>query len=191
MAWNPNIPQATDQINVSQGDILANFTALDPIFNGINNFISFPGLGGTPTFSAGNDGLYNINYATTSLNELFVHKQTAAGTANIPMTASILSTVAAPAANATSWTYLPSGILLRWGQGSGTGTVTYTIGAPGPAFNGIITVLVTPVSTTPGDVDIAVRMVSILSNTQFQVYVSKRTTTGAGTGSFNVLIIGY
>ncbi len=53
MAWNPNIPQATDQINVSQGDILHNFQALDPIFNGVTNFAAiFTTLGATPTTGA-------------------------------------------------------------------------------------------------------------------------------------------
>jgi|SRR5665213_1496346 len=36
MVYNPNIPQPSDNLSVSQGDILGNFTALNTLFNGFN-----------------------------------------------------------------------------------------------------------------------------------------------------------
>jgi hypothetical protein len=192
MAWNPNIPNPTDVLSQSQADIKGNFQALDPLFsNGIQDVVDLPVQALAPTLPAGDVGIYNLNYATTAKNELFVHKITNAGTADIPLTASILSTVTAPTAFSSGYTYLPSGILLRWEQGSGTGGVTMTLGGGFPAFNGIITAIVCPVNSSSGDVNFAVRLKTIISTTQLSFYVSSRTSTGAGTGSFNVLIIGY
>lgn len=192
MAWNQSIPQATDALSKSQGDILGNFQALNPIVTaGQVPYLTLPVIGSAPSFGAGTDGLYTLNYATTGINELFVNKQAAAGAAQIPFTASILSTTAAPSTFSSGYTYLPSGILLRWEQASGTGTVTMTLGGGFPAFNKIITAIVCPFSSSAGDQNFAVRLIQIISTTQIQFYVSSRTNTGSATGSFNVLLIGY
>jgi hypothetical protein len=193
MAFNPNIPAPTDKLSQSQQDILANFQAIAPLFDqGTQQYIDLPVQPSAPTFSPGDEGIYNLNYTTTSLNELFVHKQTSAGTADIPMTASILSTVAAPIPGSSGWTYLPSGLLLKWGQASGNGSATFdTTSLPGPAFTGIIHVQLTPASGTAGDANFAVRLVGINNPNQVLVYLSSRTSTGAAPGSYYIFIIGY
>lgn len=191
MAWQPTKPQATDALSQSQADIQGNFLSLDPLFsNGIQSRVSLPVQPGAPTFPAGNEGLYNLNFSLNSKNELFVHKVAGAGTADIPMTASTLSSNAAPATFSSGYTYLPSGIILRWEQGSGSGTVNMNLSG-GPTFTGIITAIVCPYSNTSGDANFAVRLKSIVSTTQLQFYVSSRTSTGSASGTFNVLIIGY
>lgn len=204
MAYQNNIPTGSQRLKDSQQDLLDNFAAIQTLVavnhgtfgaadEGKHKWVAFPLQGSAPSFSAGEEGLYNQLFATTSKNELYVHKQTNAGTADIPYTASILSTVTAPAAGSAGWTYLPSGIILRWEQvASATGLTTVTLsGVTFPTFTQIITVFVTPFSTSTSDVDFAVRFVDVLSTTQFRVYVSSRTSTGSGTGGFKMFIIGY
>lgn len=202
MAYNPNIPQPSNQLSQSQSDMLQNFTALQTLIDvnhvdfsdgddqGKHKWVTFPLQESAPSFNAGEVGLYNLNFATTSTNELFLNSQN--GT-NIPTTASTLSTNAAPAQNSGGWTYLPSGLILKFGSftgNSGLSTVTLS-GATIPVYTQILSVIVCAYSTATTDQNFAVRLGPILSNTQFQVYISARTTTGSATGGFQFLAIGY
>lgn len=200
MAYDANIPQPNDQLKDSQADLLANFQAIKALIDinhdtfgspteGKHKFVSFPVQTPVPTFSAGEDGLYNRLYAVTNKNELFSHIQTFAGTSNIPSTASILGQ-ATPGASTNGWTYLPSGILMHWGLFSGNGSATVTVDASFAPFTAIFTVILCPVNPAVGDVDFAVRLVDIISPTQFTAYFSSRTTVGAAAGSAKALIIG-
>lgn len=207
-----NIPQATDQLSISQGNILNNFTILGAIAGNLGassaainatsgfNWIYLPNNGSTPpagsAFPAGDIALYASLFATTAQNELYINKRNQATVVQIPATASILSTNSAPTIANSGWSYLPSGILLRWGVVTGgSGTATVTLGGAGiPAFNQILNVQVTPYNTTAGDINFAARLISIISTTQFSVYLSSRTSTGActaGIGGFTYLVIGY
>lgn len=131
MAYNNNIPQPTDQISQSQADILANFQALNPLIIGV---VDFPTSLATPA-PTGNNTIYSQLYATTGLVELFIRN--AANTTQIPFTAS-------QTAVTYGWTYLPSGMLLVWGQGTilagnATKTIVYTSvpGFPGFTTNSV------------------------------------------------------
>lgn len=191
MAYNNNVPLANQSISSTQTPILNNFIALNSWGNGYGEYVL---QASTPSFSANNDGMYTkaYNNTTNTLNELFVHKQAfGATTKEIPFTASILSQ-ATPAAMTSGWTYLPSGILLRWENiASGTGLSTITLSSGYPAFNQILNIILCPYSSSTTDDNFAVRLVAINSTTQFQVYFSSRTSTGSGTGSAKALIIGY
>jgi hypothetical protein len=160
MAYKPNIPLATDKISQSQSDINANFTAIDTVV-GINHsafgtategkhkHVSFPVQAGAPAFLAGEEGLYSILNATTGVNELYVHRQTVDAATDIPLTASALS-YNAKAACVNGWTYLPSGLLLKWGSANingALGTVTPTVWSGGPNFSRVFTAYVTPFDT--------------------------------------------
>src|SRR5579872_4502392 len=96
MPYIYNIPQPNDQLSVSQGQILGNFTALGAIggngsansnaLAGVGfNFIFFPASVAAPAFAAPNVILWNQNYATTGNNELWV--RSTSGGAAIPITA--------------------------------------------------------------------------------------------------------
>jgi len=199
--YTKDVPQGTQKQSVTQAPIQRNFQAIKELveidhegFNLVNNVgkhkrVSLLTHAPAPTFDANDAGLYNFLNPTTTKNELYVHKQTVAGTSNIPFTASYLSNNI-PANNAAGWTYLPSGILMRWTGVTGTGLTTVTLlPASTPAFSNIF--IVFPIMSTPtGDANAAVSFVDIISNTQFRVYFSKRTTTGAAPGEANVLIIG-
>lgn len=210
MVYQPNIPQPTDLLSTSQSDILNNFSALQTLidvnhvdFNsadqGKHKWVTFPSQGATPPAGSGfaptELGLYNAVYALTAHQELYVNKTNQATVVQVPSTASILSSNSAPAQNSFGWTLLPSGIVLRWGNFSGfTGLNTVTLATNatnGPALTQILNVQVTPYDPSAGDVNFAVRLANIISPTQFNVYISSRTASGAGTGGFQYLVIGY
>lgn len=171
MAYQSNIPQATDQLSVSQGDIQGNFAVLGAIGGNANiasaalngtagfNFVMFPLPDAVlPTFPTGQEALYNKTFAFTgySVNELTVHKiaQGSGGptTSNIPLTASSASNTFydfGPLNNAfgaRGWTYLPSGILLKFAQVSNT-TTPFDLNTFGPNFTAIFGVQLTNANT--------------------------------------------
>lgn len=111
MAFNANIPQPTDQLDQSQADILANFQALEGFGNG---YADLSVLAGAPVFSAGNNGVYSLLNATTSVNEIYIHKQTVDAPTDFPITASKMSNTAIASCD-NGWGYSSSGMLMKWG----------------------------------------------------------------------------
>lgn len=147
MSFNSNIPQPGDYISQSQSAILDNFTALDSWGNGYGAFTL---QGVAPSFVAGVDGLYNLNYPFNSVNELYVHVQrngSADAPSEIPFTASCMSnTIMASCSN--GWSYLPSGVLIKWGKVLATSNSIFTVdvasNSGGPDFNAVFSVQVSP-----------------------------------------------
>lgn len=192
---------ASQTLNSSRNNVASNFQVISNDFavdhvaynttgEGKHNKVTLPVQSAAPTFTGSDDGLYNLLNATTNLNELYVHKQTNAGTNDIPMTASILSTTTIANNDVPGWTMLPSGILMRWLTCSGTGLITVALPSGPIPFNAIHTVLLTPWNPSGSDANFAVRLVSIITNSQFSVYFSSRTSTGAAAGAARVLVIG-
>lgn len=150
--YNPLIPQPTDQLSISQGDLLDNFQALQALIDvnhvdfasgdeGKHKWVTFPVQVAAPAFAPGEVGLYNklpaAPFPLTGVDELFIQKSN--GT-NIPMTASQQAT--------PGWTYLPSGILLKWGNATalpGSNTFTFPAAATIPAFANIFAFYLTPI----------------------------------------------
>jgi hypothetical protein len=166
MPFLPNIPQSTDQLSVSQGNILTNFSILGAIAGNANpssssinaisgfNWLYLPPQASNPpagaTFTAGNIGLYSSNTVNsiTGQNELYINKRNQATVVQIPATASILSVTSAPALNSNGWTYLPSGILMKWGfvQMNNSGapfSVAFASGANIPVFQQVFNIQLT------------------------------------------------
>lgn len=209
MAYLPNIPQSTDKLSVSQGNILNNFTILgaiagnsNPSSNSINssagfNWILLASQGAVPpsgaSFPAGSVALYSAPSPITSQNELYVNKTNQATVVQIPVTASVLSVTSAPVVFSNGWSYLPSGILLKWGgniTANGLLTVTFPTGANIPAFTTCISVFLTLEDGTSGDANRSIRLQNV-NPTNFSVYGSFRTSTGAAASVFTYLAIGY
>lgn len=166
MVYQSNIPLATDQISVSQGDILGNFQALGPLVNGI---IEMPPQLVAPPFTPGNNTLYSLLYATTGLNEVFLRN--AAGV-SFPITAQINTGV-------TGWTYLPSGMKILWSRstilaGNSTATVSFAI-ATFPGF----TTSALGISITRINNATANNFIMLESNTNTQ-FVARRSTSNTG-----------
>lgn len=158
MPFLPNIPQSTDQLSVSQGNILNNFQILGAIAgNGapasasINsasgfNWVYIPHSAAAPpagaAFPVDEIGIYSAENSKTGLYELYVNKQSLTGAVQVPMTASSLSTTS-PSQGGAGWSYLPSGFILQWGGMANPGLSPKTITFPTPFPNTAIVVLAT------------------------------------------------
>lgn len=190
MAYSANIPLSTDLLSTSQGDIQANFQALNTFLTvnhegfssadaGKHKFVTFPLQAGNPAIAAGEIALFNKNSTLTTFNELFIKNQ--AGTV-YPITADL--------AAATGWCYTPSGLLEKWGVVSGTGnaTITFPVAPTIPVFATPLAGQLT-VQGAATDNDRAVALIA-MSNVDFDVFVSPRTTTGSATATFTYRIIG-
>ena len=222
MAYNSNIPQPSNKLRNSQGDLLANFQAIKTLIDvnhidfadstnqGKHNFVTLPvttSSPSAPTFLSTEEGLYNLLFTTTNNNEIFAHiQQTLSGTRNqeIPFTASSLSRSApVPAATNTAqsvgWTYLPSGMLLKWGLASGTGNVVVdTHVANQPDFTAILfgqATLTGVWTVSPTFTNASVIYYGPLQSgsiaTQFNLYFANGSNSGVGTGKAVWLAIGY
>ena len=192
MAYQENIPQPTDTLQASQSDLLGNFQALKQLIDvnhgtfgsaneGKHTFLTIPDFGGTPVFAGTDIGLYSNTSSLTSLEELFIRPSD--GSTNIPLTAA--------RKQETGWSYLPSGILVKWGTGNGNGltTLTFGVGPNFPAFTTLLAVQITTFDSSTSQVDTFVRLVDF-SATQFRVYCSARTSTANAAANFKYLAIG-
>jgi len=165
--YSENTPQSSDKINTTQPIIQSNFQAIDELigenhvgFNvdgfGKHTVVEMPVQGAAPTFATDENGFYNLLNATTGKNELYIHKQrqgVAAGE-SIPFSASVLSnTVTASCTN--GWSYLPSGLLVRWGKNTtAVAAATFSIDTAtisgGPAFTKALCAIISGYSNSGG-----------------------------------------
>lgn len=147
MSYTANAPASNQSYAQSQPLIQDNFLALASFGNG---YCALPVQSSAPAFSTSTDYIYMLAYATTSTNELFVHKQTTAGLSEVPFTASKMSNNAAASCD-NGWTYLPSGLLIKWGTVAAAAnpvSITPTATSGGPNFSRVFTVYVTPQDTS-------------------------------------------
>ncbi len=205
MAFLPLIPQPTDQLSVSQGNILNNFTILGAIAGNanvgsatINNTAGFNSInlalqGGTvPSFN-GNNGFWAGTYAVTTKNELWAQYQQGAGQFQYPISASTLSNTPTPGTGVDSWCYLPSGMIMKQGSGTTTaGAYTYNfpVGANIPVFTQVLDVVIGTYDLSPVDTDTFVRLRNF-NPTQLLLYGSARTTVTPKIAGFSYIAIGY
>jgi len=128
--------------------------------------------------------IYNYLNTDTSAQELYVKKQAALGTAGIPFTAKNM---------ANGWTYLPSGLLVKWGSSnkSGLGSVDITTG---PNYDGATQPVAFVMNKwTSATADSYARLVdiSIAAQPVMRVWCSFLTApTTATTAYFNYIVIG-
>lgn len=184
MAWQPNIPASTDQLSQSQMDIQGNFQALDPIFNGINNFILFPIQGSNPGTTSSQVALFSKDDASSNL-QLFYQGPSSASPVNL--------TGSGQATN--GWARLPSNILIKWGTTNvpvnTLTTVTFPAGSI-PAFASIFyasacqTFAASPTTSTLNTSVSA----GNFTTTTFQVWPNATTAPLSGTISITYLAIG-
>ncbi len=195
--YNRLIPLATDQLNISQSDLLLNFGAIADLIDvdhvdfananaGKHAKVTFPAQTVAPTFIGGEVGLFNLNYPVTTTNELYLN--TFQGD-QFPITAGILSTNANPGTG-PGWMITPSGMILKWGNSTATGSTTFPfpVSANIPVFTAVSSVQISTLAT--GGADLFAQLVSRTA-TQITVYGSQRTTTTVAAVPFEYLAIGY
>lgn len=204
-----SVPQAPQSLGQTQPLIQTNFSVIDAAFSinhvqyndgsgnqGKHNLVDFPVQSVAPTFAATDTGLFNkvpaAPFPLTTKQETFIHTQHFSGAQDIPMTASILST-STPTVFSSGWTYLPSGLILKWAANiscTGLQVVTFPAGGNIPAFTTCLTVIPQIAQGGAGDTNLAVRLQGV-NPTNFTVYVSPRTTTGSATSNITYWAIGY
>ena len=189
--YNENIPQPTDTLDQSQSDLLANFQAIKQLIDvdhgtfgsseeGTHIKLTIPDSGGVPSFSGTDIGIYANVSTFTSKNELFMRPSD--GGTDFPWTGKDAAT--------QGWTYLPSGILLKWGTAPSNGDSTFVFPlSPDPAFTELFSVQVTTVNTSTSDTDMFVRLRAFIP-TQIQTFGSPRTTIGSKATTYHYLAIG-
>jgi hypothetical protein len=202
MAFLPSIPQPTDILSVSQGNILNNFTILGAIAGNSNvgsasinttsgfNFVNFANQGASIPLFNGNNGLWSGTYSVTGNPEIWLNYQNGN---QYPITASLLSTNPAPAAKSSGWTFLPSGILMKWGSATGLAgnfTITMPTGPGIPTFTQCFNIQVTVLEAGNFDTNHAIRIINYTSNT-INLWGSARDSTDTAIVGFNWLAIGY
>ena len=211
MAFLPNIPQATDQLSVSQGNILNNFTILGAIAGNANpasasinnnagfNWLYLPTNGASippagSSFPAANVALYSATDSVTSKNELYINKTNNSGLVQIPATESILGTSnPVPGVNGgTGWTMLPSGIKLVWGTspGSNVGPVLVTLTGNQVFAHTILSVQCTIIGNSGTTVQALVRVQTISANS-FTAVVTNSAATAFNVSQFMYFIVGW
>ena len=190
MAYNPNIPLGNDRPKDTQPQLFSNFNAIKTLVDidhvtfdlanqGMHNKVTLPVQAPAPALGA-NNGFFNFLHPATAKNQTYIHNQTFAATSDIPMSASILSS-AAPVMSMNGWTYLPSGIIMRWDtQAVVAGLQTITL----PALPGLVAMTtIFSVNITPVGAGLSVPLIAITNNTQF-------TVNSSGAGSIRILTIG-
>lgn len=159
MALN-NVPVPGQSLGASRDLINQNFSVIDTAFTvnhvpyndgsglqGKHKVVQFPVQSAIPSLTVGDITMYNklpaSPYPQTGVNELFIVK--ADGTTT-PITARAAST--------NGWSYLPSGILLKWGtttsiNGSLPFAYLFPVGSSIPVFNNVFSVQLTVVDDNP------------------------------------------
>ena len=199
MALN-NVPLAGQSLGVTRNPINQNFNTINAAFlvdhveyatggQGKHNKVTFPVQAPAPAFLPGEEGLYNFLYPTTAKNELFVHKQNQAGTVDIPFTASAMSNVL-QANCVNGWTYLPSGLLVKWGKVARAGqnqNIPVNATSGGPQFNQSFQAYAVAFDTNnAGNFNVRVNGAPAINTGDFLV----ASTGGPGTCSKVYLVLG-
>jgi hypothetical protein len=189
--YNQNIPQPGDTLSASQPQILGNFAALSSFGNG---YADFPTQGVAPTLGAGDTGFYTLNNADTTKDEMYIVKPSNDAPTDIPFTASKMSN-SLMANCEEGWSYLPSGLLIKWGAIAITASGLVTINVPGvcggPAFNKAFQVIISPFQTAGIAGTFAVVLTTGIPNAltgSFEVS-AVNALVGPNTG-FNFIVIG-
>lgn len=185
MAYQPNIPQATDQLSKSQGDLLGNFQSIQTTFdfdhvdfnaagNGSHNKVTLPIQAPAPAFILPTLGLYASNFVTTGTNEIFFSNN--AGK-QIPFSNSGNIVVAGITIN---WMYLPSGFLLKWAGNvncglAGNANVIVSITSAGmPDFTAPPTLVLTTIANAAAT---GTDFVNYVTSSAVQLTFARKTTT--------------
>lgn len=200
MPYQPNIPQPTDQLDDSQGDILGNF---QEIYNLVGvNHVQFGAAAGQGKHTEVTLPV-NIAPTPTGLNELNIWSQVSANTNALELAwqrSGAGITTELTAARSTfvdpkhGWSRFPSGLLIKWGVGTlavNPTVVVYplTEGAPAivaPVFSNVFCVFLQALSVDPR-VFITLDTAVPLNNANFTV---RGQTSGVIPFDFYYLAIG-
>jgi len=168
MAYDNNIPQPGDIISTSQAQILANFSTLDTSF--AINHIAF-----SESTNAGKHKFCTLidqtAAPTTAANEIALYSKAVSGVSTLyfsPESAGteIIMSGTPPTVAASGSTFLPGGVILKWGTGTAGTAVTFGTAFPNNCYSVVVT-------TQAAETAIS------------WIYVTARATTGFNTKDLN------
>jgi len=194
------VPISGQSLNVSRAPIAGNFNTIDIAFSvdhqdydlgggatqGKHKQVTMQALAAFPTYAAGEN--YIFSKLLSGVNEVYVHSGGTPSAKTIPFTASTISTTHPVTGLSDGWTWLPSGIMLKWGIATKNGYASVTLPLPYPP-NGLLNVLLTPYDVSIGYLNTSVRLVDLVDNHTFRVFAS--VNGAAGSMNFAYLAIGY
>jgi len=189
-------PLAADRINDTQSLIRENFNSIDTAWQinhvditdgadyGKHSGADFVEVTNHPTVDADDVTLYNFVDPITTTNELYVKKTGALGVAGTPFT-SVRAQVA------DGYTYLPSGLLIRWGHSTAIGVDTIVINTA-PYFTNIYNVQLSVSNPTNTNRSITLRTATVNAGVSFTLNCdgAVRTTDDPIGVDFDYFIIG-
>ena len=198
MAYNPNIPQPVNNIANSQADLLANFTAMNTYlsvdhnsFNttntGKHKQVTYLNQNGNAATPDGFIAFYNNTSALTGNPELF--KVNSFGS-NLVQNKQFEFTGSGIASD--GWSYLPSGLIIKWGVVNLTGNtqITFPTGANIPPFTIFPPwCMITVLNNAVLDPNIAATITGI-NLVEIFVVVNGRTTGNSATSNVAYIAIG-
>jgi len=189
--YTSNIPQPGDNPSQSQDQILQNFQSISTNnsvnhvqFNdpdqGKHKFLQMPEQGSPPTTAANEAGFYSQESSLTGMTELVFRRES--NGSEIEFTGFQGAT--------NGWTRLPSGILLKWGTGTGSGisTTSFPVSANIPVFTAVYNALVTVGDSSPTPNTFAT--LRGFTTTGITIFGSSRTSTSSTKVTFSYLVIG-
>jgi len=194
MPYQQNIPLPTDQGSQSQADLLGNFQALYTLIDenhaifgdpneGKHKWVTLPAQLAPPVTAANEVALFAGPSVYTGATELGYRREG---------NGAIIDFTSANRAIA-GWTFLPSGVLLKWGQAAttnaGPDTIAFPVAANIPVFNNVYSMQLTPFEPGALDTNIAVRLLTFTA-ADFDVWGSDRTIVSNVAMTFNYLAIG-
>lgn len=184
MAYKATIPQPADKFSISQADLLNNFGAINTLvaadhigFNlanaGKHKTATFPQAAAPGAVLVTEVGLYAKSFNGAA--ELYINKNGS----QVPFTAS--------SQIAEGWSYLASGVIIKWGvrhiSGSSTTTFAYPSGAGEPVFKAGSTPVVSLTIVTSGSSTVSL---TASTNTGFTAHHD-----ASGARDFHYIAIGY
>ena len=195
-----DIPLATDKLSVSQDDIKNNFLVIKALVDvnhntfaagvspeGKHKFVTMPEQGAAPATLANEGAVYTkVGTAPTARTELFFRRESDGAELNMTSGTTV-------GGGTKGWSYLPSGILMKWGYKSANDEDDVTFATElgtSPAFTAAPIVMASPyTSTTATDSSIQIGPTTTL---KFKVFCKKRTSTDTygAPMTFNWIAIG-
>lgn len=173
MAFQPNIPASTDKFSQSQAEIQGNFQAIGTLLNPTGGEVTFPVQVADQATSPTQVGLYSKTDALTTNVELYFRRQN---------NGAVYSMTSA-SQTGTGWSFLPSGLLVKWGTtgllNGGAATFAYPVAATIPAFTNVFNVQLTIYAAAAASDPNTAVYVTAFSNLSFSVWISKRKDSSA------------
>jgi hypothetical protein len=162
MSYNPDIPQASDFISSSQGDLLTNFQALNTVFAVDHNTFNAPSNAGThlkvtlpttlsppPTVTGLGSAYYSTTYTPASPASPYAQPTfiNANGASTIWSGGTTYPNVNFSNAG-NGYVVFPNGLTIQWGQ-TANGTGTKNVSFP-RTFSSVFSIQPTPFGVTGG-----------------------------------------